>query len=600
MAQFNPAGSQYAFPQFTTGPLSTGNTWLVLNQGGTNGYNLNGTNALRFLNEITPSAYKLVTIDQMNTASNSLVVQIGAAGGLSFTPQFGSANLTNWATLDTNILSGLGGGSSAWADITGKPTTIAGYGITDYNSLGDARWQPLDAELTAWAALATSAKQDADADLTDLADGSLTGSKVGTGINGDNITSGTVADARIDTALTRTTQLNAASNAIVAQIAEAGGGDVTTAQLNSASNVLWQAKVDSTNSTRLATQLALASTYQPLDADLTDLADGSLTGSKVGSGISGDNVTTGTVADARVASTIARDSEVTAAVAITASGFNGNLTTTDDTIQELAQAVDDLVLGGSSDYDTNTFTGTGPLVRATNAVLHTPTFTGGVTANVLNVPLLRSTTAGNTNVIAAWGANGNSTNVQVGASLSYDAPTRTLAVALDASGFNGNLATTDDTVQEVAQKLDDLSVGGSGGIISHRIDFDAGATSRALTANSTNYFLLGSYNGAPTANNSRTAAYHYSYATNLVICWFASGAQIFSATNLPFRLLTNGVDTLGSGFQSIVTGDGSFSQRIQVISSGSLSMVGVTNINLIGVTTNAMAGVINGYIELVK
>jgi hypothetical protein len=34
-------------------------------------------------------------------------------------------------------------------------------------------------------------------------------------------------------------------------------------------------------------------------------------------------------------------------------------------------------------------------------------------------------------------------------------------VAVDASGFNGNLTTSDDTVQEVAQKLDDLTVGGT-------------------------------------------------------------------------------------------------------------------------------------------
>jgi len=30
-----------------------------------------------------------------------------------------------------------------WATITGKPTTIAGYGITNFNSLGDARWLKL-------------------------------------------------------------------------------------------------------------------------------------------------------------------------------------------------------------------------------------------------------------------------------------------------------------------------------------------------------------------------------------------------------------------------------------------------------------------------
>ena len=49
---------------------------------------------------------------------------------------------------------------------------------------------------------------------------------------------------------------------------------------------------------------------QASDADLDDLADGSLTGSKVGTGISGTNISTGTVADARIAATIARDSEI--------------------------------------------------------------------------------------------------------------------------------------------------------------------------------------------------------------------------------------------------------------------------------------------------
>ena len=34
-------------------------------------------------------------------------------------------------------------------------------------------------------------------------------------------------------------------------------------------------------------------------------------------------------------------------------------------------------------------------------------------------------------------------------------------IAVDASGFNGNLTTSDDTVQEIAQKLDDLVAGGT-------------------------------------------------------------------------------------------------------------------------------------------
>lgn len=65
--------------------------------------------------------------------------------------------------------------------------------------------------------------------------------------------------------------------------------------------------------TRTNLGLVIGVNVQAYDSDLDDLSDGSLTGSKVGTGISGDNVTTGTVADARIASTIARDSEVAAA-----------------------------------------------------------------------------------------------------------------------------------------------------------------------------------------------------------------------------------------------------------------------------------------------
>jgi len=43
---------------------------------------------------------------------------------------------------------GTGGGSVVWDSITNTPTTIAGYGITDYNSLGDARWSPIALKTT--------------------------------------------------------------------------------------------------------------------------------------------------------------------------------------------------------------------------------------------------------------------------------------------------------------------------------------------------------------------------------------------------------------------------------------------------------------------
>ena len=60
--------------------------------------------------------------------------------------------------------------SFAWADVTGKPTTIAGYGITDAytdaevdalvytRTYIDTNFQPLDSDLTAIAALTTTAR----------------------------------------------------------------------------------------------------------------------------------------------------------------------------------------------------------------------------------------------------------------------------------------------------------------------------------------------------------------------------------------------------------------------------------------------------------
>lgn len=88
---------------------------------------------------------------------------------------------------------------------------------------GNAAYQPLDSDLTSIAALSTTAfgrglltevsastmrsllalvpgvdVQAYDLDLDDLADGSLSGGKVGSGINAANITTGTVPDAQVN------------------------------------------------------------------------------------------------------------------------------------------------------------------------------------------------------------------------------------------------------------------------------------------------------------------------------------------------------------------------------------------------------------------
>ena len=48
----------------------------------------------------------------------------------------------------------------------------------------------------------------------------------------------------------------------------------------------------------------------------------------------------------------------------------------------------------------------------------------------------------------------------------HDMPTAA-DIAVDASGFNGNLTTSDDTVQEIAQKVDDLVTGGTVDVVSN-------------------------------------------------------------------------------------------------------------------------------------
>lgn len=83
------------------------------------------------------------------TASGSfqpLDADLTAIAALSTQP-FGRGSLE--MASDTAFRAYIGAGDGTWANLTGKPTTLAGYGITDA--------QPLDADLTAIAALTTTA-----------------------------------------------------------------------------------------------------------------------------------------------------------------------------------------------------------------------------------------------------------------------------------------------------------------------------------------------------------------------------------------------------------------------------------------------------------
>lgn len=113
---------------------------------------------------------------------------------------------------------------------TGITATSTGcYGMAPTGPIGTAwGFQAVDSDLTSIAALVTTAHgrgllddadaaasraalaaQASDADLDDLADGSLSGSKVGLGIVADNITTGTLPDARLSTANTMDSELKA-------------------------------------------------------------------------------------------------------------------------------------------------------------------------------------------------------------------------------------------------------------------------------------------------------------------------------------------------------------------------------------------------------
>jgi hypothetical protein len=167
---------------------------------------------------------------------------------------------------------------------------------------------------------ASGAYQPIDSDLSDLADGSLTGSKVGSGIDAGNVTSGTIAPARLGSGSGGSTKFLREDSTF--QTITPGGDvsgpassvdnrvvffDGTTGKLIKDSGLaLSGSNTGDQDLSPYATIVYVAATYEPGDSDLTDLADGSLTGSKVGSGIDAGNITSGTLDSARIDSDIVR------------------------------------------------------------------------------------------------------------------------------------------------------------------------------------------------------------------------------------------------------------------------------------------------------
>ncbi len=135
-----------------------------------------------------------------------------------------------------------------------------------------------------------------DAELQDLADGSLSGSKVGTGISATNITTGTLTGSLVGTGVS-------AANITGTLAGSQVGTGVNAANITT--NSLAIANGGTGASTALAARtnlgLVIGTDVQAFDADLSDLADGSLSGSKVGSGIDALTITNGGTAASNAA-----------------------------------------------------------------------------------------------------------------------------------------------------------------------------------------------------------------------------------------------------------------------------------------------------------
>ena len=166
----------------------------------------------------------------------------------------------------------------------------------------------------------------------------------------DDLPGDMIDDSKIDPSLVATLNQNTTGTAsnVTGTVAVANGGTGAT----------------TASDARTELGLVPGTNIQAYDADLDDLADGSLSGSKVGTGINGTNITSGTVADSVIASTIARDSEVTTAVS-TKENSLGNPSTNGYVLSSTAAGVRSWIGPGitaSSDVD---WTGAHDFTQAT-------------------------------------------------------------------------------------------------------------------------------------------------------------------------------------------------------------------------------------------
>ncbi|MFZ1809223.1 MAG: hypothetical protein WAU36_18465 [Cyclobacteriaceae bacterium] len=139
----------------------------------------------------------------------------------------------------------------------------------------------------------TSSGYDLNANLQDLADGSLSGSKVGTGINGANINTGTIS----------TTQITDGAISNIDISASAAIADTKLATIATAGKVSGSAITSGT----IGGTTSMTTTGTVTAASLTGIGSGltSLNGANVGTGINGANINDNSIPSSKISGTIA-------------------------------------------------------------------------------------------------------------------------------------------------------------------------------------------------------------------------------------------------------------------------------------------------------
>ena len=230
-----------------------------------------------------------------------------------FTFLIGSGSTGN-AAIPTNIWN-----SQLWVEVTADGAVLAPRIQLSSNAYAFKAQAANTMDAAGLTGTANLPNTVLDADLQDLADGSLTGSKIGTGINGANVTTGAVVIANGGTGSTTQagarTNLGLGSISTLSAIGSTEITDLSIATADLAAGAVTGAKIldgtidnaDISASAAIAdSKLATITTAGKVSGNA--ITSGTISGSLIGTGISATNVTTGTLPASVIPASVASGS----------------------------------------------------------------------------------------------------------------------------------------------------------------------------------------------------------------------------------------------------------------------------------------------------